>query len=315
MKRILTILATLYMVGSVMAQMATITLSSGGKLQFFHADQLGAAIDAANPNDTIYLSNGTFTGIPYDEKTAGHYITKPLVIIGSSASTCKISLGEKIYINLNNSDGMFSLEGVYSSNDIWIVSEMNQFKMVNTRVTSLKINSSSPLKSLIIDRCLISSDLVLDNVKDDDIIPVKSAIVRNSFVTNIYDTGEDMTGCTLINCCVKTVRDSFRGYILNSIIERANDLANYNSCYVYQDTPANCTSITWGQFDKYWSQGQYDVANEWIGNDGTVVGVMGGDGPTFSLNPSYPTPDATNSTLEYDKVNKKLKIKVSLIEN
>ncbi len=321
MKRILTILAAMCMVGSAMAQVPTITLSSGGKLQLFSAGQLGAAIDAANPNDTIYLSNGTFSGIPSKYNDAGYYeylISKPLVIIGSGASTCTINLGDRysnnqICINLNNSDGKFSLEGVSTVQEIDIVSEMDQFTMMNTKTTSLKIQA--PLNSLTVDRCNISSDLRLNN-KNDSISPVKNAYLRNSMLNDIHNSCDEL--CTVINCFVNRVDYSFIGYILNSVIYYAQngDYATFDSCYSCNtyEAQTNCTKVSNDLVLQY-ASGQFDVANEWIGNDGTVVGVMGGNGPTYSLNPSYPTPDATKSTLEYDKVNKQLRIKVSLIEN
>ncbi len=315
MKRILTILAAMCMVGSAMAQAPTITLSSGGKLQLFSAGQLGAAIDAANPNDTIYLSNGTFSGIPSKAGYDGYLISKPLVIIGSGASTCTINLGNsshRICINLNNSDGKFSLEGVNTVQEIDIVSEMDQFTMMNTETTSLKIQA--PLNSLTVDRCKISSDLILNN-NNDSISPVKNAYLRNSMLGDISNSCDEL--CTVINCFVNRVEYSFIGYILNSVIlyPQNGDYATYDSCYIGNyGSQANCTAVSYSLIEQY-ASGQFDVANEWLGNDGTVVGVMGGNGPTYSLNPSYPTPDATNSTLEYDKVNKQLRIKVSLIEN
>lgn len=318
MKRILTILAIISMAVSAMAQTSIITLSSGGKLHFFLPDQLGAAINAANPNDTIFLSNGVFSGIPYDEETSGHYIKKPLVIIGAGGENSTISLKEKIYIALNDKTGVFTMEGVKSNTEIWIVSEMDQFTMRNSQST-LRIDST--LNSLLIDRCRMGT-LELDNNNDDGVIPVKSAYVRNSIIYDclIDRCADPSSPCVVVNCYVNVVDDSFLGNIINTILNNSGEMATYQNCVLCEHAniyhavnTIDCINTNYDIMVKY-VNGQYELANEWIGNDGTVVGLMGGTGPTYSLNPSSPTPDIVNSSLEYDKVNKQVHVRIKPIQ-
>lgn len=309
MKRLLILFVLLTSIIPLSAQVATITLSSGGKLQFFNPDQLGAAIDAANPNDTIYLSNGKFSGLP--AASSRYNITKPIVLIGSGAKVCNVYFpnGYDLYFTTPSAEDSFVIEGVSFGRSIRFDSEMDKLTIRNSDA-SVYINK--PLNYLNVDRS--KCDIHLDGNTDDDIVPVKNVTVVNSHIGTLYNRYSDGGSCLIDHCYISSLNNNFVGYITNSIVNNCNSSqATLENCYTYSSNNAqnkiNCSNCTGSQCDNYIA-GQYEIADEWLGSDGTPVGLMGGNGPKYSLNSSYPTPDAENSTIEYDKVNKKINVKI-----
>lgn len=217
MKRFLTFLIfAVFLVVSVHAETGRITLSSGGKHTYFRADKLQDAINAAQPNDTIYLSPGIFRGV-YEEYTndegdkVENYtlrITKPLTFIGtgsqirphdSSGQSTRGSM-DKITCTLNSASNSNSvINATVISIDIAVPSASD--KMVfegilfdtfwpetSSNSHDKHIKSESDLLSLIFKNCAICSvysyEMVLSFTIYERAILYSDKTIKNLIIDN-----------------------------------------------------------------------------------------------------------------------------------
>ena len=128
------------------------------------------------------------------------------------------------------------------------------------------------------------------------------------------------------HCYIGNLDNDFKGIILNSLLNNSHGSADvtlqncgYNGYYSGSSLKTNCRHIEY-------SANTYDDNPEsidatflcddgvtpFVTTDGTVFGTSGGQNP-YTLYPSYPTPDATASTVEYDAINKKLNVTVKIL--
>ena len=127
---------------------------------------------------------------------------------------------------------------------------------------------------------------------------------------------------TLVNCNINSLNSNFSGTIINSIIKSGelsstvvlNTLYYSNGVSIYSNSVAqNCYSIynsnlIGNDCECYYSTTDLQ-SNGYLGTDGTVVGINGGDTP-FTLIPSVPK--VTSSDIRVDKENKKLNVKLTV---
>ncbi|MBD5299456.1 MAG: hypothetical protein HDS22_05755 [Bacteroides sp.] len=296
------------------AQTPVVTLSTNGELKSFAANEVADAIYEANPNDTIWLSPGYF-----EMSTVGGVdgLKKPLVLIGSGATgdseTWFRFWDPEIDLDANSS---VVFEGMIISSDYSVQVRGNgNITFRNCKLSGLVEGSDSDITpSVWLDRCEITGSLNLNT---------KGALnVNNSKIKNVYGT----TYTYLVNCYIYGTCDLHNGTVSNSLLFEREDYNNYTT---YQDCVIfgfnGPTSAIWGQYincspslnengEAIQATPENAELYNWLGSDGTLVGPYGGTTP-FSLLPSYPTPDPSNSTLEYDKNTHKLKVKVSILDD
>lgn len=316
-------IAILGMALTAMAQSAGITLSSNGTLKFFRSDQFGDAIDAAQPNDTIYFAPGEYqiNKLWEWDNWNSRKITKPLVLIGAggheNGTRFSTSSSQSLYIDLSQYDtnNNFSMEGIrYNGGRIIVASDIDNLTFRNMYVQEFgyTVNDTVTAKvnNMLVDRCHITSEVELGNDR------VASANFLNSKINNIK--GSCTNNIPAANHCkLWNVDSSFTGFILNSFI-RYGDVTNsslencgyYSVSGVSETNTKNSFNIGY-DFDGY-DDNPSQLDASYVSNDGTPMGTSGGDNP-FSLYPSYPTPDVTKSTIEYDVNNKKLNVTIKLL--
>lgn len=332
MKRILTLIVVFFTMISTFAQSSGITLSynKGQELVLFSSDQLAEAIEVAEVNDTIYLSQGVYSldKLPKylgSSDQNARQLVKPLVFIGAgSYSTGTVIRADELYINIDPSidldkrvisfDGIeFSDTSVYESlTNLILISDISELKFLDTKFDFI-IKSDAHIDNLFVTFC---ESFVL-NIGENN---VGKVIVNYSYVSNVYGKCKDGNASYYFDhCLIKSLKDNFTGFVTHSVIVEilvTNPETRVFDC-VYKSVNNsnknildNCKSpdlpnvfnniflLRFGGADDYY---------EWFGNcsDGTVYGMYGGvNRPT--LNHIY----ISGSKIEYDAINKKLIITV-----
>lgn len=275
-------------------------LAQNGKLLPFI--NFSDAMEKANSNDTIYLDKGDLGKLN---------ITKPAILIGSPSTIVSIE------INLNEqyrNSSIIDLEGVYCY-QLSIVSELQQLILKNTEIRNYDHSfisyDNAKINNLIADRCRFGH-LYFRSYPDNPSKPYNSIYVdtvscRNCIIDELEGTAINKNATLLKNCSFTRIQDSFSGSLIN--------------CVTIRDDWGTGERIkSYDHFDFYdYDYGNIDISNIALlegrgcyGNDGTVAGPYGGEAPTYSLIPDYPT--VKEGKIEFDSVNKKLKIKVKAYE-
>ena len=301
----------LSLITTMRAQTATVTLSTNGELKSFGAYGILDAIDAANPNDTIWLSSGHF--VERNEL----YLTKPLVFIGSGAIGDNATQLSSSNIRLKlDSDSSIVFEGIDILAEVQVYGDGNiifrnsQLERLYTFHTSDYIISPS----MWLDRCKVTGNIDLGT---EGALNINNSIIDgNCWSYNAYTN--------IVNCSIKYCYISVTGTVSNSLLNDWEDRYNvtFQDCVlsaVYSGDMSkaqyiNCSTPLNENGEAIQPTPENAELYNWLGSDGTLVGPYGGTTP-FSLLPSYPTPDPSNSTLEYDKNTHKLKVKVSILDD
>lgn len=287
----------------------TATLKNGDQTTIFYGvESFKQAVDAAPESGSIItLSEGTFN-VP--EK-----ITKSLSIYGVGFESSVLSEEPKVEMlpttlqgNLMLGDETkapesFYIEGVNVAGEIHTAKVLqSNFIMVKSACQHLRINAG--LNNSIIRQSCIRSDLDGRNSVSDNLLVQNSYIWRIMdfatgsnvnvdhclqgggqryynyvlpplFYTNSYIAGTPSDGATLHNCIIK--------------ISALSPLVMNQNCWVYKEP--------WHIFDEgdnahyieYNAQYKYMLLNPelYVGTDGTLVGLHGGDYPWNKI-PSVP---------------------------
>lgn len=288
-------------------------LASGGKLITF--ESFDAAIEQANPRDTIYLTNPMQISIN---------ITKPIVIIGNS----KCAVRPSIDLNDSNQEtAKVNIEGVILYQKAYIKSNLGTLEFKNCNydnsgysmfITKLE----SKIENVIIDRCTSYTINLSYNSNDNDgagnfnyKCNVGSLSVRNSCIDNtISGKCADKEKLMLINSWISNIQNDFYGDLRNCLYGNSNNSEGERE-YSYKFNNGGSYTVNGNNKKVGWGDTEDLVALGFVGEDGTAAGPTGGDEPHWSLLPDVPTVDFQNSNVEYDKATKKVKIKVSVLKD
>ncbi len=318
MKRLFTLIVAISSIFIASAENPMVTLSHNGELSFFtNLTALEAALDSAKNGDTIYLSEGDFV-----VNGGAMTIKKRVSIIGNGYGSHILG---NLTIDMNNNpnsvidaplfDGVrldkLSFESYVSSQNNLGDSEIKRCWIRILR------NGAYAGINVTFDKCFI------ENAEFDG---YGSVLVTNSKLRGNAPYGDAMYKITAINCnisnsyyypltmisCILKRSGSSDPYVSGtcSIIKSVLDFTPSSSniythdCYIYSDDnqpllddnldcPLNISELGY------------------LGQDGTIVGIYGGETP-FSENPSVPTVDTANSSVEYDAEGNKLKVSITV---
>lgn len=281
-------LFTLGVINSV-AQTAVAALHHNGNVTLYSGGQLQKALDAAESGDTIYLSEGTFTG------NVTIYVDTYLIGAGENTIiTGDLDIGKSTNI-LN-----YGLESLCVLNRVRVEHGERGF-ISQCKLNSFYANSITDYKKeVVISRCYIN-EIGLGYF--DSISVYNSKLGR-------ADGGGD--NCTVKNCNIGYTYSG--GVYINSMLQ---DLSNNLGANCYNclfsgaaNNMSNCYEISNSFLDDNLDCTLTDLSN-YLGNDGTVVGITGGDNP-YNLTPS--APHVASHKIEVDKANQKLNVTLT-IEN
>lgn len=323
MKKQLIMLACM-LIASIAAFAGTnskILLQHDGGVNVYDSNQMTQALADAVKGDTIFLSEGTF---------AGFDLTKEVMIRGCGTTTV-ITGAVKIAIAGNPTFSAPLLDALKIDNTLTVSQPCNKLHIRKCWITG-NISFSAKSEDVLIDRCsnsntnlkqfIMSSNIVSMTVMNSDIHYLYSNGVTGNVVTfincNIVSRYSEISEQTFINCIF-----GIGGYSINNTTSyKLNNCTLLNCLYnTYYYAPVNsnvgnsilqsCYGVNnEGSFLTDMSKDDL-LANGYLGNDGTIVGIYGGNTPF--VNDMLPAaPKVTDSSVKLDLDNKKLNVNLKV---
>ena len=301
------------------AQHPMVTLSHNGELSFFtDITALNSAVEKAITGDIIYLSDGVFLlqgnklTIPRDKRISivgngykSYIMGTVLVIRDINTPDSDVPLFDGVRMDLlkfDDDDNLLHYEGSSAIQRCWIA--------------DVKLGYLAG-KNITYDKCYIENyengisglDPSYTVFKNSKVKPSSDTYRFTAINCNVYNVYEYPS--KLISCIVTASPSG--GYaanspkIINSVLDRTitDDRATLYNCYTFE---CNDTSLL---LDENMDCPLNLEELGYLGQDGTVVGIYGGEYP-FSENPSLPSVDTANSSVEYDAENNKLKVNITV---
>ena len=325
MKKQLIIMACMLM-ASIAAFAGTnskILLQHEGGVKVYDSNQMTLALTDAVKGDTLFLSEGTF---------AGFDLTKEVMIRGCGKTTI-ITGAVKIAVAGNPTFSAPLLDALKIDNSLTVSQPCNKLHIRKCWITG-DISFSAKSEDVLIDRCSnsnsnrntfsMSSNIVSMTVMNSiiaylysngvtgnvvtfincNILSRYSEIANQTFINCIFGYGgyatsstyssSKLTYCTLLNCLYNTYSASSyqNSNVGNSILQ---------SCYGVDNGTNLLTDLSKDAL----------LANGYLGNDGTIVGIYGGNTPYVDdMLPA--APKVTESSVKLDLENKKLNVSLKV---
>ncbi|MDE6562014.1 MAG: hypothetical protein K2K75_11590 [Muribaculaceae bacterium] len=325
MKRFLTMIVAVCAIFAASAQRPLVTLSHDGTLSFFsNLSAFEDAISAATDGDIIYLSEGQFTTAADTVK-----INKRLSIQGCGYKS-RVMCHLKIDMRNNTADEIYHplFDGVRLRSLLFAADTLNRIKTHNAEIRKSYIEKIDYIgyaaENVILDRCWIKHF-------DADGASGSNVTLQNSKIEEVPEGVQDyclhMAYVTVINCnfgrinyLPKVTISSILGYASTVNGYRAYGSPALYNTLTYQTLPSGTISDGCYISQSFSLDDNCEVdestlkTNNWLGQDGTVVGVYGGEFP-FTENPSVPTVDSANSSVEYDTESNKLNVTITVLPN
>lgn len=305
-------------------------LDHNGVVTLFDGDKIQDAVDAAEDGDVIYLTLGTFK--PFN-------VTKQITIKGTGE---KSIIDGDVKISIPNSSTLNNsvLEAFVVLGSITVTESLANLIVRQCRVTSSfdiganvtggtiercqigSMSVSGAIQELAIDRCNIGNGFVLSST-------IERITATNTYLRGFSASHGAANNTIIVNCNLYfSSCANFSGTIINSIV--GHNTTNYKSLYstvlvnslintnyegaylniAENSVLQNCYTVSTSTLDTSKSALQ---ANGYLGTDGTVVGIYGGNTPydgTTMLVPSIPK--VTSSEIKLDNEKKELNVKLTV---
>lgn len=314
MKRFFTMIVAACAFLAASAQYPMVTLSHNGELSFFtNQTAFETALGAAENGDILYLSEGDFI-----VKNGSYAIKKRVSIVGT---------GYRSHILGNLTIDM------YNNPNSWMAAPLFDGVRLNKLSFSGSAGASNNLGESEIRRCrigilnnggLAGTEVTFDGcyIESADFQGSNNVILKNSkFKTDGFSSGITAINCNilcndsyipknLISCILQNIKSSSPSAngstAINSLFNFTSTSSNFNSydCYYLAENGQNLLDDNLECLLDLTEAG-------YLGQDGTVVGIHGGENP-FSENPSVPTVDSAKSSVEYDAAGNKLKVSITV---
>lgn len=301
------------------------TLQHGDAMSaYYGADAFKNAMEAAESGDLISLSAGSFNAAS---------ITKAVKIQGAGyvqdlgSQRYRTSINGDLNITLEESEAGLTIEGIWHDNNMNLNGNLQQFTIAKSRCNSIIFGSNSYSLNSLIKQCRIVGELNPSGTSQNLCLynSVANKIGSNAENSTIHVKNSIITGV----CGLPYNGGSYNiyGTFENSIISRPTPNVN---CSVYNcitgpydfntSTRQNCT-----HFDNWPSEifvnNTFDVdggdfrltdeaAAQYLGRDGTQIGIYGGDTP-FTDVPSNPQIVSKQIATQSD-ANGKLSVKITV---
>lgn len=311
MKKLLLTLACVFGMNMTASayQNSAVLLEHNGKITTYEPEKISDAIEAAANGDVIFLTEGDFPGFTIDKR---------ITVRGTGLQTVI-----KDDIIIENSD-------VTTLSDILIGNmDVDTYVKVNSPVNGLKISQchiyrlkfSAKTDNAYIDRCSIDYNYIGETYKETTTINgeskeytysyLKGLTVTNSYISYISGTTNAYPNVTFINCYFGSQPyDGFdlRGTtFINSILNPSSTSSRlyksvlintaYNSGRVSFNDDCQLTDCYGVTFDTKTYTSEELETNGYLGNDGTIIGPLGGNTP-YTLVPTVP--HVTEASLKVD---------------
>jgi hypothetical protein len=307
----------------------TATLQSGTATKVFYGnDGLKTAIAEAATNDIITLSSGVFNNPGAVDKAVKIYGSGFEDDAATGVKLTKIEGTLTLQNEANLVDG-FGIEGVWVNGDINAggTTALNNLKVVKCRFSSIVFRAES--SQVILRQCYISG-----NVTQENTAKVTGLMIQNCYINGEIGRGFNTESGIMVDHCILTAgaayySDYYHGpwYYTNTVINRFITAGGvcYNcigaqSFIERSGTYANCyyDYTNWAtlfgdeqnnlNYLKGTEPRSFTIADTYMGNDGTVVGLHGG---TYGWDKIPSTPRIISSTID-SKTSADGKLKVNI---
>lgn len=312
MKRILSLIvfSILFTLTSIAQTRPLVTLSHEGQLTFF--DNVSAfedAVNAAVDGDIIYLSEGNFGA----SKSSFDIKEKNISIIGCGY---KSHIIPNIRIYNTASKAIAFTMPIFDGVRLEELTFYAPYYYTQVEIKKCKIDKFS---------CDFASDIRLDRC---NIGTFNGSSNKDVQLTNCKISKFVGSECEIMeNCNIKEFSNYSPSFISNSIIEGFSSNHSkgiYENCMIVDKTNAISTNDYRNCYTP--AEGTTSVLDDdlectiedmspYVGTDGTVIGVYGGQWFPYSETPSVPTVDSANSSVEYDKETNKLNVTITVAPN
>lgn len=291
----------------------TATLQHGEEMTAYYGYQAFVnAMNAAVDGDLVTLSAGTF---------ARPYITKAVMIQGAGMLGNRTAVDNALYISLPEGSSGLTLEGVYFPYDVYIRGCANEITFKRCQMKTFDIEPQSTNCSVI--QCRIES------FEPDD--HSKNLLVKNSAIARVGENSDDAT-LLFENCLITYSGGSRTNWEFNPIATFRNCIiawpSQHKGCTAYNNVCLGKSFATNSQSNNtlvsdlhiLFKDNVFDwngnltlteeAAAQYLGTDGTQVGVFGGAYPYTSI-PSNPQITAKEIENQADS-NGKLAVKITV---
>lgn len=309
-------------------------LDHNGEVILFDGDKIQDAVDAAEDGDVIYLTLGTFK--PFN-------VTKQITIKGTGEAS-KIDGDVNISVSDASELNKLVLETFTILGSVKVTDPLNNLIVRQCNITSSfdiganvtggaiersligSMSVSGSIQELAIDRSRIGSGFVLSST-------IESMTLTNTFLSGFSASSGAANNTTVLNSnlffssCVNfsgTITNSIVGHVgygttlystvlVNSLIKTLypNNTGGYYTMSIGTNcVQQNCYMVSSSNLDTSISGLQ---AKGYLGNDGTVVGIYGGNTPYDDTNMLVPSvPKVTSSEIKLDNEKKELNVKLTV---
>ena len=315
MKKFL-LLAVCFMMMGISASAITINkamLVHNGNVTLFDGDKVQDAVNASADGDVIYLTLGTFK--PFN-------ITKRITVRGVGETSI---VDGDVNISISGSPKLTSpvMEALAVSGTVNVSSQVDDMIIRKCKIGNFGIDAQ--VDGAVLDRCYITNTLTLSSY-------IKGMTVVNTKLNTVKANSGATQNTTFVNCNFYCLYPSyFSATIINSIIQGPhtynsntlnstvilNSVVNTNS---YDGNNSNyfiigSSSVTQNSYINHFgssyinSSCECNPSSSYVGTDGTIVGIYGGETP-YTLEPTVPK--VTDSNLQLDMENKKLNVNLTV---
>ena len=302
-----------------------ILLQHEGGVKVYDSNQMTQAMTDAVKGDTIFLSEGSFGGFD---------LTKEVLIRGCGTTTI-ITGAVKIAVTGNPTFSAPLLDALKIDNTLTVTQPCKKLHIRKCWITG-NISFSAKSEDVLIDRCSndntnrytfsLSSNIISMTVINSNITYLSSnnanggtVIFVNCNIPRRYST---ISGQTFINCIFGD--SGYYNYgsnaypLLNCILlnclyntSYSTDPNSYINSQVGNSQLQNCYGVDNGDVRLTNLSADELLSSKYLGNDGTIVGIYGGNTP-FVADFIPSAPKVTDSSVKLDLENKKLNVSLKV---
>lgn len=319
MKKILLTLACVFGMSTVASALTSsaVLLQHNGNITTYAAEDIAQAMAAAADGDEVFLNEGKYPGFT---------ISSAIKIKGAGQTT--VIDGDVTIENTDKDLGDIFIGFLYLKGTLTGKSSMGKLDLIQCYISSTIEQSGGTVEEIFVDRC----DIVNGSVRLGNNYEVKETI-RDVTTTTIHPRVKKFTAInskfymtqatssysayppyTVINCYAY-IGTTYGLTFINSIVYGTPSYSELINCYGGGSNNTNkytgCyTSSTYASTVADWTIYKLED-NGYFGNDGTVIGPLGGTRNTpFTLEPVVPR--VTESSLKVDPQKKELNVTVTV---
>ena len=287
-------------------------LVHNGEVTLYDGDKIQDAVNAASDGDAIYLTLGTFKKFN---------VTKKITIRGTGETSI---IDGDVNISIPGSPKLTSpvMEALAVSGTVNVGAQVDDMILRKCKITNFTIGAQ--VDGAVLDRCNITGSLTLSSY-------IKGMTVVNTIVNGLGANSGATSNTTFVNCDLYfSSCTNFSATIINSIIRHYGSNTKTLNSTVLLNTLIMTYYLSGGTYYSSYhlnigsssvQQGCWTVnylnntststlqSNGYLGTDGTVVGIYGGETP-YTLEPSVPK--VTSSDLQLDNENKQLNVTLTV---